>query len=616
MIIYVDNKPAVLKSGSSFDFIAENRLFLGRDGYTLTLTFPLKECPQNRDIFGYIERMDVSKENLLYECAIIDKGVSLYGTLQVTGIDSADVKAQFSEGRCEQTVNSSLDDIYINQLDLGEWSKKSPAEISPSEAMRATAMEVAFPWINTSYPEIINNLMIHDGRLWQWSPETTKLSWQLKLYELTRRICMALGYECDFSEWANSPLRYLIVCNTLPAAWDLPQYARALPAWTVTEYFEKLELFMSGEFDFDHKAKSVKFSFSRTVIDNLPEVEISSVVDSYDATISKDGNSSCDYIAAKALVYKDGDHQLSNYYRCDWLFNTWPESSIIRYDTMAELLEKNPYPTTYWSENTFHIDNLYGIAIRGTSGRPGANGHNTGYPAFCLLYAKDIDTYFAYRSLGLKKGQSLSHFWDISFSYQDYALQPVNVFGSMQPDNEEVEEIEFIPPCIDHTDDEHGYVMFLSPSEYNETIPEDDLSQTETAQLRVAQTIENGENDSSTTYYDSIIVAFGTAGEMRPAPNLPCPTIDSVVMSKKDYYYADIFSLRRYGSNSPLALNLPMVDPLQKFKFSFLSDTIPNPRAIFNIAGKRYVCEKITATFSEDGMSQLLKGEFYPLLEE
>ena len=54
MIIYVDNKPAVLKSGSSFDFIAENRLFLGRDGYTLTLTFPLKECPQNRDIFGYI----------------------------------------------------------------------------------------------------------------------------------------------------------------------------------------------------------------------------------------------------------------------------------------------------------------------------------------------------------------------------------------------------------------------------------------------------------------------------------------------------------------------------------------------------------------------------------
>ena len=59
-----------------------------------------------------------------------------------------------------------------------------------------------------------------------------------------------------------------------------------------------------------------------------------------------------------------------------------------------------------------------------------------------------------------------------------------------------------------------------------------------------------------------------------------------------------------------------MVDPLQKFKFSFLSDTIPNPRAIFNIAGKRYVCEKITATFSEDGMSQLLKGEFYPLLEE
>lgn len=36
---------------------------------------------------------------------------------------------------------------------------------------------------------------------------------------------------------------------------------------------------------------------------------------------------------------------------------------------------------------------------------------------------------------------------------------------------------------------------------------------------------------------------------------------------------------------------------------------------LFFVRGKRYVCEKITATFTENGMSQLLKGEFWPLLD-
>ena len=56
------------------------------------------------------------------------------------------------------------------------------------------------------------------------------------------------------------------------------------------------------------------------------------------------------------------------------------------------------------------------------------------------------------------------------------------------------------------------------------------------------------------------------------------------------------------------------IDNRKKYNFSFLSDTIPDPHAIFYIEGSRYICEKITATFHEDsGKSQLLKGVFYKL---
>ncbi len=52
MEIIINNKQAVLKEGTSFDFIAENRLFTGSDSYTLTITFPLRGCVQNIAIFG------------------------------------------------------------------------------------------------------------------------------------------------------------------------------------------------------------------------------------------------------------------------------------------------------------------------------------------------------------------------------------------------------------------------------------------------------------------------------------------------------------------------------------------------------------------------------------
>ena len=45
MKIFVEGKEAFLKKGTSFEFIAENRLFSGSDEYTLSITFPIVDCP-------------------------------------------------------------------------------------------------------------------------------------------------------------------------------------------------------------------------------------------------------------------------------------------------------------------------------------------------------------------------------------------------------------------------------------------------------------------------------------------------------------------------------------------------------------------------------------------
>lgn len=58
---------------------------------------------------------------------------------------------------------------------------------------------------------------------------------------ITKKICQATGFTYDFSPWETSEDRSLIICNAIPAAWDVPAIARALPHWSFPEFFAQLE---------------------------------------------------------------------------------------------------------------------------------------------------------------------------------------------------------------------------------------------------------------------------------------------------------------------------------------------------------------------------------------
>ena len=101
----------------------------------------------------------------------------------------------------------------------------------------------------------------------------------------------------------------------------------------------------------------------------------------------------------------------------------------------------------------------------------------------------------------------------------------------------------------------------------------------------------------------------------------PYPYVDNVIVTdewKSVVNPSTFMRLTGRGTESAATFtaNLPKIQADKKFKFSWLADKIPNPRAIFHIRGRRYLCEKITATFTEKGMSQLLKGEFYPIADD
>lgn len=606
MQIYVNNKLAALKKGTSFEYVSENRLFSGSDGYTLTITFPLRGCPENIAIFGHINRADVAAKKVIFDCEIRDRGFYKFGSITITEISETEVKTQFLEGRSEQNFDKTFDKVYINELDLGAPATTYKSGITPANAWYpeySGCKYVALPWVN-DYSGNIQNKAEHivDDAVqkkshYEWSEDTTGLSWQPYLLYITKKICEAVGYAADFSKWEEvEEYKYLLICNTLPHAWYMPDFANALPHWTVEEYFEKLELFLGGEFDFDHRSKRITFAFTQATLAAKRPVCLEDVVEEHSTEVKVDDDR-CEYLESKNLVYKDCDHEMWKFYSCDWFIKGW-QNRVVKYNSMRELLDANRSYRTW-------------------------NGqHHRGGQIDKLLYAADCDAYFVIRPVS--RQQVVEWRGKIIYVYYRYKcrLQPVNLFGgrivSEDEDAEQV-EIEFVPAWIDDTEEKYGRVLFLSFSGYDEdtnTTSEDDKDHP-FQKTHTVSSLEAGEKEKKSEYYDCIYIGWYDGSNYYQGGHLPYPNVENIVIADdwSNFNYAH-FSLRINDRQIRRGQIIHNIEPKMKTTFKFLADNIPDVRSVFLIRGKRYVCEKLTATFTENGMSQLIKGVFYPISED
>lgn len=607
MHIYVNNKLAALKKGTSFEYVSENRMFSGSDGYTLTITFPLKGCPENIAIFGHINRADVVAQKVIFDCEIRDRGFYKFGSITITEISEAEVKTQFLEGRSEQNFDKTFDKVYINELDLGAPPTTYKSSITPANAWypeNSGCKCVALPWVNDYSGNIQNKAehivddAVQNRSHYEWSEDTTGLSWQPYLLYITKKICEAVGYAADFSKWEEvEEYRYLLICNTLPHAWYMPAFANALPHWTVEEYFEKLELFLGGEFDFDHRGKRITFAFTQATLASKSAVCLENVVEEHSTEVKVDEDR-CEYLEAKNLVYKDCDHEMWKFYSCDWFIKGW-QNRVVRYNSMTELLNANK---TYrnW-DGQHHRDNRIDK----------------------ILYAADCDAYFIIVPLSRQVAdiRVVGGNARIIFNYK-CRLQPVNLFGGrIVNDDEEAEqvEIEFVPAWIDDTEDKYGRVLFLSFSAYDEdsSVSGEDESKYPFQKTHSLSSLEAGEKEKKAEYYDRIYVGWFDGSNHFVGNHLPYPNVEDIAIAEDWSNFAYVhFSMRINDRKIRRGQIIHNIEPKMKTTFKFLADNIPDVRSVFLIRGKRYICEKITATFTENGMSQLLKGVFYPIIED
>ena len=655
MEIIINGQLACMKKNTSFEYISENSMFTGSDSYTLSITFPLKDCPQNIRIFGHIHRQDVEKSKVTFDCEIRDKAFYKAGSIVITQISEVEVKTQFLEGRSEQNFADTFDEIYINQMNLGYPSDLNPAnnEIYSSWWNCYPYVNwVPLPWVNNTSGNLQNPVTIDSVGNFSWASNNFQLTFQPFLMYILNRICERIGYTGNFNAIRNSKWCYLLICNTLPWTWYKHNFAVALPHWSLTEFFEELEKLMEGEFSINHKAKTISFEFSHVTAYNTRAVHIEEVINKYTVEVSQENKP--DYVGAKNLAYADNDNRMWAYRSCEWYISEHKDEALV-FETMPELLA--------------HAKTLEKCGVQTwTSGRRSGTSYTRGYPngsdGHKLFYCKSEDMYFIMWCIKaeLKYSHYIEHYGE-TYNYYEYTnrLEPVNQFGRRVVDKDADDvELNIVPAWIDDTDETFGQCLFLecgqmdSAAVYTEETDEEGNTTSTTTnsngtfggsrrggntegamsydyddtdynsgafpKTNTGKAIAKGEQQKDDAYFDKIYVAFWD-GYNRQTGKLPRPIVDKVELNEGFTAKYPPYSLRINTQDQNDALGIPLkytheIDTKKKYTFSFFADEIPDPHALFFIEGSKYICEKITATFHEStGKSQLLKGVFYLVLD-
>ena len=597
--LIINGLEASLPPGFSTDYISSNRLFTDADDFSMSIELPLDGA--NRRIFGAIDRDDVAHGRCVLDADLIDGHVHKPGAITVSTITEKTAKTQFLAGRSYQNFYPQFDDVKLNSLELGSWPDYSPSDITPTEALEGDV--IALPWMSESDGVLQNSIT----NLGEWDPELDALSWQIRLFTLTERICTAVGYTLYADALKNNREHFDLFCfNVVPADWNVRQWAALLPAWSLNEFFSFIELTLFAEIDVDHRARTVHFTYNRTILASLQTRHLEDIVDSHSVTISTKDESG--YLLQKNRAYETGSNTLWNFMSCDWFFDTHPTTEVRRYPTLTALCA-DADSLTAWST------------------------HSPSRVFKGLLYAEDVRTWFCVAKVAAVPLTAAGA--DEPIYAPLYELRPLNRFGNnIQTDDEDnTESTKIIPVALGYaftgstTDDFalRGRVALIDcgsqPDDANKASASGAYSPEVTqVLLSPAGEIEAGQQDVP-ELFDRVLIGYWHA--QPPRGWLPYPHRDRLetfstfqwtgqAAGEADY-------VRSVWSYSPFNDSLRLTDGIAfdhidthtKYEFKFLCDEIHDPRSRFIIHGKKYLCREIKCTLTIDGVSHMKTGIFY-----
>ena len=323
--LHLNGLPAVLPQNLNIKVNHENVYLTAASQYTLDIELPLQGCPQNLAIFGHINRIDARRRSITLQALLTASGkVILKGSALITSITRRSVKVQLLAGNSEFNFFGKGEGMYINEMGIVATESaptygRDTIDDTAIEAYQAALYGaypekdfVYFPLFNETLGGTMNNQMYYvdtdqnnltypilgasgattgEGRR---ETDIIAVSPQPYLCWLIDAIITKMGYTLERNDMIGTPLQQIFVC--MPG--NSTTISKHLPHWTVNEFFRQLEAFLGMVLIVDDVKKmasliSKRFFFMHNVkhINNIVddfEVEVDNEVEA-DVSIGRTG---------------------------------------------------------------------------------------------------------------------------------------------------------------------------------------------------------------------------------------------------------------------------------------------------------------------------------------
>lgn len=583
--LYISDQPVVVPESVSFTFLLENPYFTKNSNSTLNIELPLKGCSENLLIFGHLNRLWTPKKRTVYPARLMDKvTVYLDGTAIVTEVTESYVKIQLVSGNSEFNFRTNTD-TYIDDIDLGKIAFPSfpvaTAWLDASEKYKFFGFygQVDGIWLPVKYQDKIHNMVVYELGTENFHPRPWFNDHCVQPYLLTviRKLVEWAGYTIGRNDIEDCFLKHLYIVNAIQTT----EIAKALPHWTISDFWDEIEKFCSVVVVVDEITKEVNFiSLSDYYADN-DFIQIDTILSEYSVTISE--NSDEKDISTGNVGYNLPSNAPNKYY-------------CLSRDIL-NMVDNKQFGS--WSA----LESAYNALSKDDKVSFFATYNNRNYTNY--RDGKGNDTLKEVNQFGDLIRDSTNNSNDVSLKIVPAALELYNI-GVY---NSSADPALGTPPMA-------GLQLWVPLTSYFTELPKDE-------RFNIQEAIDNDVTEQQ-SQRDIMEVAFNTGMKAMIAIeyqeqihsfgfNSPFTDGDMTLPNQSNLFSDYSLSLHQVCNDSvgQRISELNKISSAVLYKIRFIYHGKLDPKKIFIIANQKYHCVKLEVDVTKDGFSEIIEGEFY-----
>lgn len=631
--LFINNSPVVLPEDFQPEIVFENPFFTKSSTYSLDIELPVRDVPENIAVFGHCYRIEFDRLPESYTALMRVNGIMcFYGSAIPQGSTDVGVKLQLLSGNSE--MNWSSEEVYIDELNFGSYSIPGfvIGQVRHSILVEnRTTDNAKYPLLADVYnsvdkvdnlympifikekkkkddggdnlvPDYVGNFLeasrsdkgeryfMNENLL--YGNETPRCV-QPYLMPIIRKIIESQGYSLRRNDLDATFLRNLYICNSKKTIY----IARALPHWTINEFFSELEKFCSVVLVADSKEKVIDILSIPSYYENdnkaefIEDEQILNEFETAYTEIKTNANTVTYGNVGFELDYNDGYMHLDSKIR--------KAAMVVEFDTFQDLwnsVSKNHsrqvYNQIFYDKAT---ERSYIIFARNTSEEQDADfGILISSTDSTTTYLREVDLY-----ADLIRNDMSENITKLKIV--PAAMKSVNIGFWDRPGLSEKAgghtAFEVYMPATESIEtDKRSFLSIQAVIDGKEKLSESNSSDSMKVALYDGR-LYNCVMDDGTHYVYPL--SFTDSKQVTRFCKTELPRMS---LSLKDVCQDSLGHLYRTGVH---------IDTSHPYTIYFIARKVYDPKQVFMIRNQKYACESIKITYNNVSEVFVAEGRFY-----